>query len=53
MLFYSFFKNNLESKLEIVLKNNTKILGILKSVDQYLNFVISEAETDIPYLSKL
>ncbi|RVD92896.1 U6 snRNA-associated Sm LSm2 [Tubulinosema ratisbonensis] len=53
MLFYSFFKDNLDSKIEVILKNNTKITGILKSVDQYLNFILSEVITDIPYIPNL
>ncbi|KCZ80855.1 hypothetical protein H312_01738 [Anncaliia algerae PRA339] len=53
MLFYSFFKSNISSKIEVTLKNNTKIVGILQSIDQYLNFTLKEAETDIPYIPYL
>lgn len=37
MLFYTFFSKNINSYIEIVLKNDLHITGTLVSVDPYLN----------------
>jgi len=41
MLFYSFFKTLVGSEVAVELKNDVVLLGVLHSVDQYLNIKLS------------
>ncbi|TGZ84172.1 U6 snRNA-associated Sm-like protein LSm2 [Ascodesmis nigricans] len=55
MLFFSFFKTLVDHEVTIELKNDLKITGILKSVDQFLNIKLDEIrvveEGKYPHLS--
>ena len=42
MLFYSFFKSLVGKDVVLELKNDLKIAGTLHSVDQYLNFKLTD-----------
>ncbi|KAF1940227.1 hypothetical protein EJ02DRAFT_467488 [Clathrospora elynae] len=44
MLFFSFFKTLVEHEITVELKNEVQIRGTLKSVDQYLNIKLDNAE---------
>ncbi|KAI5300831.1 U6 snRNA-associated Sm-like protein LSm2 [Ascosphaera atra] len=44
MLFFSFFKTLVNTPVIIELKNDIRIRGILKSVDQYLNIKLEDIE---------
>ncbi|KAF2789936.1 U6 snRNA-associated Sm-like protein LSm2 [Melanomma pulvis-pyrius CBS 109.77] len=44
MLFFSFFKTLVEHEITVELKNEVCIRGRLKSVDQYLNIKLDNAE---------
>ncbi|KAL5422440.1 hypothetical protein PMIN06_002520 [Paraphaeosphaeria minitans] len=44
MLFFSFFKTLVDSEITVELKNEVCIRGTLKSVDQYLNIKLDNAE---------
>jgi U6 snRNA-associated Sm-like protein LSm2 len=41
---YSFFKTLVEHEITVELKNEVQIRGTLKSVDQYLNIKLDNAE---------
>ncbi|KAL9616521.1 MAG: hypothetical protein Q9160_008614 [Pyrenula sp. 1 TL-2023] len=55
MLFFSFFKTLTSTPLTVELKNDLKIHGTLKSVDQYLNIKLDDVtvsdEAKYPHLS--
>lgn len=42
MLFYTFFKSLVGKEVVVELKNDLKIGGTLHSVDQYLNFKLTD-----------
>ena len=42
MLFYSFFKSLIGKDVVLELKNDLRIAGTLHSVDQYLNFKLTD-----------
>jgi U6 snRNA-associated Sm-like protein LSm2 len=44
MLFFSFFKTLVDHEITVELKNEVCIRGTLKSVDQYLNIKLDNAE---------
>ena len=44
MLFFSFFKTLVNHEVTVELKNEVQIRGTLKSVDQYLNIKLDNAE---------
>ncbi|EJW03016.1 hypothetical protein EDEG_02598 [Edhazardia aedis USNM 41457] len=44
MLFYSYFATKIGNKIEIELKNDLVIRGILLSVDTFLNFKLTDIE---------
>lgn len=46
MLFFSFFKTLVGQEVVIELKNDVKITGTLKSVDQYLNVKLDNIQVD-------
>lgn len=54
---YSFFKTLTNQTITVELKNDIKIRGILKSVDQYLNLKLDEIEvvnlSQYPHLSSV
>lgn len=54
MLFYSFFKSLVGKDVIVELKNDLSICGTLQSVDQYLNFKLSDITlvdaTKFPYM---
>ncbi|VEU21705.1 DEKNAAC102534 [Brettanomyces naardenensis] len=43
MLFFSFFKTLVDQEL----KNDVKITGTLRSIDQYLNIKLDNVQTDV------
>ncbi|KAF2278231.1 U6 snRNA-associated Sm-like protein LSm2 [Westerdykella ornata] len=45
MLFFSFFKTLVNHEITVELKNEICIRGTLKSVDQFLNIKLDNAET--------
>ncbi|KAF1989643.1 DOM34-interacting protein [Aulographum hederae CBS 113979] len=55
MLFYSFFKTQIGNEVEVELKNDIRIKGTLKSIDQYLNVKLDDIqvtnEDKYPHLS--
>ncbi|KAK3991226.1 hypothetical protein QBC44DRAFT_323857 [Cladorrhinum sp. PSN332] len=55
MLFFSFFKTLIDHDVTVELKNDIRIRGILKSVDQYLNIKLENIqvvdELQYPHLS--
>ncbi|KAK4189024.1 hypothetical protein QBC35DRAFT_494497 [Podospora australis] len=55
MLFFSFFKTLIDQEVMVELKNDIRIRGILKSVDQYLNIKLENIqvveELKYPHLS--
>ncbi|KAJ5698827.1 hypothetical protein N7462_000832 [Penicillium macrosclerotiorum] len=57
MLFFSFFKTLTNQTVTIELKNDIRIRGILKSVDQYLNIKLDDIEVleldKYPHLSSV
>lgn len=57
MLCYSFFKTLTNQTVTIELKNDIRIRGILKSVDQYLNIKLDDIEVldlaKYPHLSSV
>ena len=42
MLFFTFFKSLVGKDVVVELKNDLKIAGVLHSVDQYLNFKLTD-----------
>lgn len=44
MLFYSFFKSLVGKDVIVELKNDLKVAGTLHSVDQYLNFKLTDIQ---------
>ncbi|KAJ5900113.1 hypothetical protein N7495_004857 [Penicillium taxi] len=44
MLFFSFFKTLTNQTITVELKNDIRIRGVLKSVDQFLNIKLDEVE---------
>lgn len=42
MLFYSFFKTQVDKPITVELKNDLAIQGTLESVDQFLNFKLKD-----------
>ncbi|PGH03438.1 hypothetical protein AJ80_08686 [Polytolypa hystricis UAMH7299] len=57
MLFFSFFKTLTNQTVTIELKNDIRIRGTLKSVDQYLNVKLDDIEVldldQYPHLSSV
>ncbi|EDN04619.1 small nuclear ribonucleoprotein LSM2 [Histoplasma capsulatum] len=57
MLFFSFFKTITNHTVTIELKNDIRIRGTLKSVDQYLNIKLDDIEVldldEYPHLSSV
>ncbi|EFR02283.1 small nuclear ribonucleoprotein LSM2 [Nannizzia gypsea CBS 118893] len=57
MLFFSFFKTLTNRTVTIELKNDIRIRGTLKSVDQYLNIKLDDIEVldlnEYPHLSSV
>ncbi|KAI5294736.1 U6 snRNA-associated Sm-like protein LSm2 [Ascosphaera acerosa] len=57
MLFFSFFKTLVNAVVIIELKNDIRIRGTLKSVDQYLNIKLEDIEVldllQYPHLSSV
>ncbi|KAI5301492.1 U6 snRNA-associated Sm-like protein LSm2 [Ascosphaera pollenicola] len=57
MLFFSFFKTLVNTVVIIELKNDIRIRGTLKSVDQYLNVKLEDIEVldlvQYPHLSSV
>ncbi|KAK4456520.1 hypothetical protein QBC42DRAFT_281095 [Cladorrhinum samala] len=55
MLFFSFFKTLIDHEVTVELKNDIRIRGVLKSVDQYLNIKLDNIqvveEIKYPHLS--
>lgn len=55
MLFFSFFKSLVDSDVTVELKNDLKIRGTLKSVDQFLNIklhdITVQEEVKYPHMS--
>ncbi|KAK4170431.1 hypothetical protein QBC43DRAFT_306197 [Cladorrhinum sp. PSN259] len=55
MLFFSFFKTLIDHEVTVELKNDIRIRGVLKSVDQYLNIKLDNIqvvdELKYPHLS--
>ncbi|KAG6362358.1 hypothetical protein INS49_010588 [Diaporthe citri] len=55
MLFFSFFKTLIDQSVTVELKNDIKVTGTLKSVDQYLNIKLDDIsvheELRYPHLS--
>ncbi|KAK4117160.1 U6 snRNA-associated Sm-like protein LSm2 [Canariomyces notabilis] len=55
MLFFSFFKTLIDHEVTVELKNDIRIRGVLKSVDQFLNIKLDniqvEEELKYPHLS--
>ncbi|ROW05914.1 hypothetical protein VPNG_08003 [Cytospora leucostoma] len=55
MLFFSFFKTLIDQPVTVELKNDIKVTGTLKSVDQYLNIKLDDIsvadEVRYPHLS--
>lgn len=47
MLFFSFFKTLVEQEVTVELKNDVKITGTLRSIDQFLNIKLENIHTDV------
>ena len=43
MLFFEYFKAKLNERIQIVLKNEMKVSGILTNIDPFLNMRIEDA----------
>lgn len=50
MLFFSLFKTLIDQEVTVELKNNLKLTGTLKSVDQYLNLKLDNISTPDSFL---
>ncbi|KAL6869917.1 U6 snRNA-associated Sm-like protein LSm2 [Amphichorda felina] len=57
MLFFSFFKTLIDHEVTVELKNDIRLRGTLKSVDQYLNIKLDDIsvvdELKYPHLSSV